>query len=137
MYAFRPGGRVLKFLKIMRIGIYLLLLTTFTVSANGLAQKARVTLNLEQRSMLDIIKALRKVSDYQFLYQVDELKKCGKRDLNVVNAEVDEVMQQLLDGTSLTWRMEDDVILIKSGNQENTPTTPQKAKVLQGVVKDH
>ena len=50
MYALRPGEYVLKFLKIMRLGIYLVLLTTFTVSANGFSQKVKVTLNLEQRS---------------------------------------------------------------------------------------
>ena len=49
MYALRPGEYVLKFLKIMRLGIYLVLLTTFTVSANGFSQKVKVTLNLEQR----------------------------------------------------------------------------------------
>lgn len=136
MYAFWPGGCVLKLLKIMRLGIYLLLLTTFTVSANGFSQKARVTLNMEQRSMLDIVKALRKVSDFQFLYQVDELKKCGKRNLKVVDAGLDEVMEQLLAGTALTWRVEDDVILIKAGSRVNTPVAPQKARVLQGVVKD-
>lgn len=69
MYALRPGEYVLKFLKIMRLGIYLVLLTTFTVSANGFSQKVKVTLNLEQRSILEIIKELRKVSDYQFLYR--------------------------------------------------------------------
>lgn len=56
MYALRPGEYVLKFLKIMRLGIYLVLLTTFTVSANGFSQKVKVTLNLEQRSILEIIK---------------------------------------------------------------------------------
>ena len=45
MYALRPGEYVLKFLKIMRLGIYLVLLTTFTVSANGFSQKVKVTLN--------------------------------------------------------------------------------------------
>ena len=41
MYALRPGEYVLKFLKIMRLGIYLVLLTTFTVSANGFSQKVK------------------------------------------------------------------------------------------------
>lgn len=136
-YAFRPGGCMLKFLKVMRLGIYLVLLTTFTVQASALTQQIKVTLNLEQQSVLEIVKVLRKVSGYQFLYKVDELKKCGKRNLKVVDAEVNEVMQQLLAGTALTWRMEDNIILIKASNQENIPMAPQKAKVLQGVVKDH
>lgn len=136
MYALRTEGCVLKFLKIMRLGIYLVLLTSFTVSANGFSQKAKVTLNLEQRTILEIIKELKKVSDYQFLYRVDELKKCGKRDLSVQNAGVEEVMQQLLDGTHLTWRMDDDIILIKTAPKTTLPAVPQKVKVLRGVVTD-
>ena len=136
MYALRPGEYVLKFLKIMRLGIYLVLLTTFTVSANGFSQKVKVTLNLEQRSMLEIIKELRKVSDYQFLYRVDELRKCGKRDLKVQDAGVEEVMRQLLDGTHLTWRLDDDVILIKTAPKTAAPAVPQKVRTVQGVVSD-
>ena len=135
MYAFRPGMSVLKFLKIMRLGIYLLLLTTFTVNANGFSQRSKVTLSMEQRSMVEIIKTLRKVSDYRFLYQVDELNKYGKRDLKVVDADLDEVMKQLFEGTALTWRIEDGVILIKSSGQKLM--APQKSKVIQGVVKDN
>ena len=136
MYALRPGEYVLKFLKIMRLGIYLVLLTTFTVSANGFSQNVKVTLNLEQRSILEIIKELRKVSDYQFLYRVDELRKCGKRDLKVQDAGVEEVMRQLLDGTHLTWRLDDDVILIKTAPKTAAPAVPQKVRTVQGVVSD-
>ena len=118
----------------MRLGIYLVLLTTFTVSANGFSQKVKVTLNLEQRSILEIIKELRKVSDYQFLYRVDELRKCGKRDLKVQDAGVE--MRQLLDGTHLTWRLDDDVILIKTAPKTAAPAVPQKVRTVQGVVSD-
>ena len=133
MYALRPGEYVLKFLKIMRLGIYLVLLTTFTVSANGFSQKVKVTLNLEQRSILEIIKELRKVSDYQFLYRVDELRKCGKRDLKVQDAGVEEVMRQLLDGTHLTWRLDDDVILIKTAPKTAAPAVKSPIKISRSM----
>lgn len=135
-YAFRPGRCMLKFLKVMRLGIYLVLLTTFTVQASAFSQQTKVTLNLEQQSVLDIIKAIRKVSDYRFLYRVDELKYCEKRDLKVQNADVEEVMTKSLEGTSLTWRLEDGVILIKAIKEGQIPGVPQKVKVLQGVVRE-
>lgn len=120
----------------MRLGIYLVLLTTFTVQASAFSQQTKVTLNLEQQSVLDIIKAIRKVSDYRFLYRVDELKYCEKRDLKVQDADVEEVMTKLLEGTSLTWRLEDGVILIKAVKEEQMPGVPQKVKVIQGIVVD-
>lgn len=134
MCAFRPGGRVLKFLKITRFGFCLLMLTTFTVHANGFAQKARVTLHMEQSSLVEIIRAIRKVSDYQFLYRVDELEKYGKRDLKLENAPLEEVMENLLQGTSLNWRVEDGVILIKS--VEQTGVRAPEERRITGQVKD-
>ena len=100
----------------MRLGLYLLLLTTFTVNANGFSQKAKVTLDVKQGTLLHIITELRKAFDYQFLYRVDDLEKYGRRDLKVQDAGVEEVMNKLLLGTYLTWRLEDDVILIKAAD---------------------
>lgn len=134
MCAFRPGGRVLKFLKITRFGFCLLMLTTFTVHANGFAQKVRVTLHMEQSSLVEMIRAIRKVSDYQFLYRVDELEKYGKRDLKLENAPLEEVMENLLQGTSLNWRVEDGVILIKS--VEQTGVRAPEERRITGQVKD-
>jgi len=103
MYAYLRGRCVLKNCKIMRFGIYLLLLTTFVANANGFSQNTRVTLDLKQRSMLEIIQELRKTFDYRFLYKGEDLEKCGKRDLKVKDAEVDEVMNQLLYGKWLRF----------------------------------
>ena len=79
----------------MRLSIYLLLLTMFVANANGFSQNTKVTLDLKQRSMLEIIQELRKTFDYRFLYRGEDLEKCGKRDLKVKDAGVQEVMDQL------------------------------------------
>ncbi|MCB6973228.1 MULTISPECIES: TonB-dependent receptor [Butyricimonas] len=119
----------------MRFGIYLLLLTTFVANANGFSQNTRVTLDLKQRSMLEIIQELRKTFDYRFLYRGEDLEKCGKRDLKVKDAGVDEVMNQLLYGTGLTWRLEDGVVLIKASQAK--AVEPEKKSIrLKGFVYD-
>ena len=135
MYAYLRGRCVLKICKIMRFGIYLLLLTTFVANANGFSQNTRVTLDLKQRSMLEIIQELRKTFDYRFLYRGEDLEKCGKRDLKVKDAGVDEVMNQLLYGTGLTWRLEDGVVLIKASQAK--AVEPEKKSIrLKGFVYD-
>ena len=119
----------------MRLGIYLLLLTTFVANANGFSQNAKVTLNLKQRSMLEIIQELRKTFDYRFLYKGEDLEKCGKRDLKVKDAGVEEVMEQLLRGTGLTWRLEDGVVLIKALQVRNVEPEKKSLRV-KGFVYD-
>ena len=138
MYAFLWGKYVLKFLKVMRLGIYLLLLTTFVVNANVFSQQTRVTLDIKQRSVSEIISELRQVFDYRFLFKGEDLEKCGKKDLKVKNAGVEEVMNQLLQGTGLTWRLEDNVILIKATPQLEMVKVKDedKVKVIKGWVHD-
>lgn len=135
MYAFYTGGHLLKFLKIMRIGICLMLLINLSVNAEVFSQKTKVTLDMEQRSMLEIIQELRETCDYQFLFQVDELKPYNKRDLKVKDAELKEVMQKLLQGTHLTWRIEDEIILIKAGKPSVAELFPQM-ETIRGKVRD-
>lgn len=51
---------------------------------------------------------------------------------------VEEVMNQLLQGTGLTWRLEDDVILIKATPQLEMVKVKDedKVKVIKGWVHD-
>ena len=125
---------VLKIRNMTRLGVFLLLLSSFALSVKGYSQQAKVTLSIEQRSLVEIVQELRKVFDYQFLYKVDELERYGKRDLKVTNASVDEVMEALLSGTRLTWRMEDNVILIRALAQDDKEKV--KAIKITGKVTD-
>lgn len=125
---------VLKIRNMTRLGVFLLFLSSFALSVKGYSQQAKVTLSIEQRSLVEIVQELRKVFDYQFLYKVDELERYGKRDLKVTDASVDEVMEALLSGTRLTWRMEDNVILIRALAQDDKEKV--KAIKITGKVTD-
>ncbi len=125
---------VLKIRNMTRLGVFLLFLSSFALSVKGYSQQAKVNLSIEQRSLVEIVQELRKVFDYQFLYKVDELERYGKRDLKVTDASVDEVMEALLSGTRLTWRMEDNVILIRALAQDDKEKV--KAIKITGKVTD-
>lgn len=129
------GGITRRILRKTQIGIYLVLLATVTVHANGFSQEAKVTLNMKQCSMLDIISELRKMFDYQFLYKVDDLKKYDKQDLQVRDAGVKEVMDNLLRGTTLAWRLEDQVILIRNAAVDSVKKEVQ-GRLIRGKVTD-
>ena len=113
----------------------MLLFTTITVHARGFSQETKVTLNVKQCSMLDIVEKLRKAFDYQFLYKVDDLKRYDKCDLQVQDAGVKEVMDHLLRGTSLVWRLEEHVILIRDA-MADTVKKNTTGRVIRGVVTD-
>ncbi len=97
----------------MRLSIYLLLLATFSLSASGFAQNDIVSLDVKNANMSSIIKEIRKVSDYRFLFRVEEVNKYGKRDFKVEKANMEKVMSKLLNGTNLTYSVENGIIIIK------------------------
>ena len=127
---FPTRKKVLKRWKAMWLGVLAWLLV---VPSSAMAQEKRVTLDIRQRSMLEIVGELRRAFDYQFLYKVEDLEAYPKRDLVVKDAGVEEVMDALLKDTRLTWRLENGVILIKRQEQRATLLEPVKVK---GVVRD-
>lgn len=131
-YVFWHNKNLLKLLRIMRLGIFLMLCATFSVSANVFSQIKPISLEIENSSMVDIIKAIRGASGYRFLYNVDELNKFEKRDFRVDNAQLEQAMEVLLKGTNLTYEIENDVIMIRPGV---VPQAPERV-TLKGVVKD-
>lgn len=135
MYAFLPGKRLLKLLKANR-GIYILLLMTFVANTPVFSQQTKVTLDVKQLSVAEIISEFRQIFDYRFLFKDEDLEKCGKRNLKVKDAGIEEVMNQLLQGSGLTWRLEDNVILIKAAPQlEMTKVKDEnKLRVIKGWV---
>ena len=131
-YVFWHNKNLLKLQRVMRLIIFLMLWTTFSVSAKSFAQTKPISLDMTNSSMVEIIKAIRNVSGYRFLYNLDELNKFEKRDFRVDNAQLDKVMEKLLEGTNLTYELENNVIMIRPGQQ---PQVPEEV-TLKGVVKD-
>ena len=99
-----------------------------------MAQQKRVTLDIKERPMVEIVQELRKLFDCRFLYKVDDLKQYPAWNLKVVNAPLEEVMNTLLRGTNLSWRLEDNVILIKKKKaaEEKVASTIK----VKGTVRD-
>ncbi len=119
----------------MRLSIYLLLLATFSLSASGFAQNDIVSLDVKNANMSSIIKEIRKVSDYRFLFRVEEVNKYGKRDFKVENANMENVMSKLLKGTNLTYSVNNGIIVIKPVTV-NAKAQQSDKKLITGKVVD-
>lgn len=102
-------------------------------------QQAKISLDMKNSSMVDIINAIRNISDYRFLYSVNELDRYGMRDFRVVDAALSELMDELLRGTDLSYEIENGVVMITPGPQQPQPNAraqqPQTVTVA-GSVKD-
>lgn len=85
------------------------------VSASGLAQK--ITLNKSNASLKSVFKDLKQQSGFNFFYTDNLLKDAVPVDVNVKNAELEEVLQLILGKQHLSYLIRDKTVIINKGKE--------------------
>ena len=96
------------------------------------AAYSQITVNLKDLSLRASLKKIEQVSSYKFFYNENLPELDRKVSLNVKNATVEQVMNQLLNGMELTYKQEKDNVLVllrKSSEKQET-------KKVTGIVVD-
>lgn len=114
-------------------GILLLFMSLFTMQVSAVAQ-VNVTVNLRNATIEEIINDVRRETDFRFLYHVEEVNKYGRRDIQVKDAGIHELLQELLAGTDLSYTVENDVVIITPKAQQQKVEV--KTRMLSGKVID-
>ena len=93
-----------KFVRIMRVMIACLLIACLHVSASGYSQD-NITLNLKSVELRKALIAIEKKTDYRFLFNENLVAHKPKIGINVVEAPVIQVLDQLLQNTGITYKV--------------------------------
>lgn len=105
--------------------------TVFSVPLSARAQEEKMTMEREEVTLLSVVEELQRRSGYEFFYNDNELAAVTV-SVSVRNATVFDVLDQVLQGTSLGYQIVDDVIVISRQAREDG----RKQYHLGGVVKD-
>ncbi|HMR83075.1 MAG TPA: carboxypeptidase-like regulatory domain-containing protein, partial [Niabella sp.] len=81
----------------------LFLVVALQVSATNFAQK-RISLKANNLTVADILNQIEKTSSYRFSYSNDVLPSEMIVSINVVNANIDEVMSKIFEDYPLRWK---------------------------------
>jgi TonB-dependent starch-binding outer membrane protein SusC len=119
-----------KLLLIMKLSFVISLVFAVTVSANTFSQNGRITINLVDVTVKDVIKSIEAGSDYRFFYN-DELTDISKVvSVNYKETQISDVLNALFQNTGITYKvLENNLIVIAP------QTAIQPAKVT-GTVTD-
>ena len=117
--------------------LMILLIFVFSVPAFSAAysQEGSVSFSAENMRVEEIIKHVRSISGYKFLFNHEELRSVGTKSVKFANTPIRDVMNEVLRGTNLTYRLEKDVIVIYP-MIVTTRDSVQKSVTVKGVVKD-
>ena len=119
-------GTTKKFLLVFLLNVFLF----FGVQA----QTHRVTLNVKETSLEQVIKELEKQTGLQFFYSQDKIEKITGLSLQAKQEDFKTILDRLLKH-ALTFTVMDDVVVIK--DREKTVSPLQSAiREIKGVVTD-
>ena len=116
-----------------------LLLTTIMSYANNLeyAQNQNYTFHLKNVSIKTVLQTIEKQSEFIFMYRSDLLDTSKKVSVDADKKSVSQILDQILEGTAVTYEINDrQIVLKKTEIINNQSSGPQQSKRIYGVVKD-
>ena len=118
-----------KIFVVMKISFILLVINLLAVSATAYSQSTRFSFAMKNASVEQVFKEVERNSDFTFLYKIGLIDASKKVDLNVKNATVENILDQILEGTGVSYRVLENnlVILMES-------TDKALNQILQGIT---
>ena len=117
----------------MKISLFLLLLAVFQLQAGeGYAQKAKISIALNNATVEQILDQIEKKSEFVFLYNDKTINKNRKVSVTANSKEISQILSQVFAGTNVKYTVVDKQIIL-STSQVNEPAQanqsgPQKVK---------
>jgi TonB-linked SusC/RagA family outer membrane protein len=119
----------------IRITVFFLLLGLLQVSASVYSQQTNLALKLENTSIEKVLTKIEEQSKFYFLYRSDLLKEIPPVSIEVNDAKLEDILNQILIPNGFTYEIEDRVVVIKKANEQAAPV-PVEQKAVSGTVKD-
>jgi len=140
-YVQRVG--ILKILMIMKLTLVLTLGFIFSSYANSYSQKTRLTLKLENAAIIEILQEIENNSEFIFLYESRTIDTSEKKTIVLKNKTIDEVLNQLFEGTNIDYKIDDRQIALYNKEVKETSALntimsfDADQKTISGIVKDN
>ena len=110
-------GDILKYLRktmrIMRLSLFLILISTaMAFSANSYSQSTKLTMDLNNVTVKEVIKAIEDQSEFLFFYQQKHVDVNRKVSLHATNQDVKTILNQVFAGTDIIYVINDRQIVL-------------------------
>ena len=127
-----------------REGVRKMLVFTFSLIAISLqsmataySQVGKVSFEVENATLAEIIPIIERSTNYTFLYQDEQVERVKNLTFRFTDEDLRVVLEKCLEGTNLTYRIEDNTIILKAGEPQPEASLPQvQERKLTGKVTD-
>ena len=118
--------------RMTRLGFLLLICLQFSAYATGRAQGMKVSLDMHNVTLEQVLKELKAQTGMRFFYSVEKARGEQKEVVKMTDISLEEALRQVLDGTKLTYEIQQDVIVIRE--QQEQQQSPKERKITGKVT---
>ena len=120
----------------MKLTSFLILAIVISVNASVYSQSTKLSINVKNGTLIEALKQIESQSEYYFYYNNDEVKTLDGVSISVDKKEIQEVLEKLLNGTNLEYKIIDRYIALKKKNENGSEPAIQQQKSITGKVVD-
>lgn len=129
--AFWRKKSLTKILTTMKFTLLLFLISTAQVFGTVYSQNTKLSLNLQNVSIIDVLEIIEDQSEFKFLYNDDLISKEKNLDIDIANKKIDDILDQILTGSNSTYSiLENNLIVIRPSG-----ISSQQTKEIKGSVR--
>ena len=129
-----------KILSIMKLTVIFLIAFSLNISATVYSQTTKLSLNVQNQSIKDILYLIENQSDFRFIYESGKINLDKKVSVQVREQTVEVVLKQLFNNEGINYEItENNLILINPSPEQLKIISQNKSQVrkkVTGIVKD-
>jgi TonB-linked SusC/RagA family outer membrane protein len=130
----REGLR--KMVRIMKFTWLFILIGTLQISASVYSQQTTFNVEFTNASLYDLMLEIKNNSEFDFVYSDDEVQSIRINDAEFYGSHVEDILNECLEGTAITYKVEDKVIILMPAPPQPVINTPVQKVEVKGTVKD-
>lgn len=123
----------------LRVFCHLLVVGCLLMVCTGLhAQDNAITVKADRVAVKDILKSISEQSEYKFVYNSNLVDVGGKVSVDISSSSVEEILDVVLEGTSIGYSIVGKQVALFRKNSEQQPSVPSSSSShrVQGTVVD-
>ncbi|WP_430811910.1 MULTISPECIES: TonB-dependent receptor [unclassified Carboxylicivirga] len=125
----------------MKLAVFFMLIGLVHASANSYSQSAKISIDLNNAELKEVIKEIQKQTEFTFFYSPEDVKEIKSIDVKVIDGKLQDILNECIKNTGLEYEIKHKAIILKksinnSSSAEIGNNTEVQRRIITGKVTD-
>ena len=124
-----------KIFRIMKLTMLFAVIGFLHASANSYSQNARITLDLKNAELKEVISEIQKQTEFIFFYSPEDVNEVKNLNVKVEEVKLQEILDECFKNTEMGYEIKHKAIVLKKVQKEYESTVTSEKKIEQPQTK--